>query len=219
MKRNHLEMVVHTTAMLFLIGWLAGCAPVFSELQSARTVGKNRFEVTPAYSAAYASFKDEDINGDKVQSHIGVRANYGLTSRLDIGLRFERIWPTEAELDEGVSIIGVSAKMALLENRVAVSLPLGRGLGEDSKESWQLHPTLLLTLPAVPDKVDITLAPKYLLTFCEDCEDLFAVNIGLALSNDLNKWAIRPEYGLLYNPGEKGHYSQFSLGITFALGN
>jgi hypothetical protein len=218
MKQNHIMAIIQTAALFGIAFILAGCAPVFSELQSARTVGKNRLELTPAYSAAYATV--EEMKGEKMQSHIGVRANYGLTSRFDVGLRYERIWLTEeAEADRGISIVGVSAKMALLENRVAVSLPLGRALGEDSKDSWQLHPTLLLTLPAVPDKVDITLAPKYLLTFCEDCEDLFAVNIGLALSNDLNKWAIRPEYGLLYNPGEKGHYSQFSLGITFALGN
>lgn len=216
MKKNIVLRTIAAVVALAIFAALQSCAPVFSELQSARTVGKNRFELTPSYSTV--SFTS-DKETDGIQNHLGLRAAYGITPKLDLRFAYERIWPKEeGEFSDGVDVVGIGPKVSLVENMVAVSLPVGRALGEDSKDSWQFHPTLLLTLPAVPDKFDITLAPKYLFTFCEDCEDLVAVNLGLALSSDLKKWAIRPEYGMLFNPGEEGHFGQFSLGVTVAFG-
>lgn len=48
-------------------------------------------------------------------------------------------------------------------------------------------------------------------------EPLVAFNIGMALSSDISKWAIRPEYGVLSNLNAKGHFSNFSLGVTLNL--
>lgn len=44
-----------------------------------------------------------------------------------------------------------------------------------------------------------------------------AFNLGLGLSADFNRWAIRPEYGMLFNPGEEGHFGQFSIGFMYKL--
>lgn len=215
-------MAIHLLIAAIVIATLPHCAPVFSELQSARTVGKNRFEFTPSYSTVSITSDNET---DGVQNHLGLRAAYGITPRTDIRMMYERVWFKDELVDgfeedfRGVDVIGIGPKFSLLENILAVSLPVGRALGEDSKDSWQFHPTVLLTLPAVPDKVDITLAPKYLFTFCEDCDDLIAVNLGLAFSSDLSRWAIRPEYGMLFNPGEKGRFGQFSIGLSYTFGN
>ena len=48
--------------------------------------------------------------------------------------------------------------------------------------------------------------------------DFVAVNVGASLSNDLKKWAIIPEYGILFVPGESGFFGQFSLGFSRAFG-
>lgn len=191
------------------------CAPVFSELQSARTVGDNRFEFTPSFSTVSFS---ENGESDGVQDHFGIQTAYGITDKIDIRARYERIWIKGSELMDGTSIIGVGPKLSLMENKIAFSLPIGRALGEGSSDSWQTHPTFLFTLPAVQDKVDLTLTPKYLMQFCEDCENLIAVNLGASLSKDLRSWAIRPEYGMLFNPGEPGFYGQFSIGFSKAFG-
>lgn len=213
--RNLILMVTRLTLAAILIAALPGCAPVFSELQSARTVGQNRFEFTPSYSSVAMTAESET---DGIQNHIGLRAAYGITPRMDLRMVYERVWLKEDDFGDGVDVIGLGPKFSLVENMVAVSLPVGRAFGEETDDTWQFHPTVLLTLPAIPDKLDITLAPKYLFTFCEDCDDLIAVNLGLALSNNLKKWAVRPEYGLLYNPGEDGHFSQFSIGVTYSFG-
>lgn len=190
---------------------LQNCAPVFSELQGARMAGKGNIELTPHYSTVnYA----EEGESDKMQEQMGLQAAFGITPSLDIRAKYEYIWVG----DENISAIGIGPKFSLLSDRIAFSLPVGRALGEGSTDTWQLHPTLLLTLPLKKDIIDINVSSKYLHSFCEDCEGLVAFNMGFAISSDLNEWAIRPEYGLLYNPGEIGHFSQFSLGISKVFG-
>jgi len=191
------------------------CAPVFSELQSARTVGKNKFEATPSYS--YITYSEEGET-DGLQNHIGTQAAYGISAKFDIRLRYEYIWLKDDDFTGGTHVLGIGPKFALLENIIAFSLPVGRAFGEDTQETWEMHPTFLFTLPAVKDKLDITLAPKYLLTFCDDCIDYIAINLGFALGKDVTRWAVRPEYGLLFPLGESGCFSHFSLGFTYVFG-
>jgi hypothetical protein len=207
------------TVNVLLIGLglliLQGCAPVFSELQSARTVGDNRVEFTPSISTVDYT---EDGEREGLQNHIGLQAAYGITDKIDIRARYERIWIKEEGIDEGVSVFGIGPKFSLLENKIALYIPIGRAFGDETEETWQIHPTLLLTYPAVEDKLDITLSPKYLITLCEGCEDLIAVNLGLSFGNDLKQWSIRPEYGILFNPGESGYFGQFSIGYSTTFG-
>lgn len=191
------------------------CAPVFSELQSARTVGKNKFEATPSYSSI--SYSEEGETGG-IQNHIGTQAAYGISSKVDIRFRYEYIWFKDDEFKGGVHVVGIGPKVGLLENIIAFSLPIGRAFGDYTEDSWEMHPTMLFTLPAVKEKLEITLAPKYLITFCEDCKDYIAVNLGLSLSSDVTKWTIRPEYGVLFIPGESGHFSHFSVGLSYVFG-
>lgn len=211
MKRNLLLVVVS----VMLLTFLQGCVSPFSELQSARLVGKNNVELTPAYTTT--SFTSEGET-DGIQNHAGLHAAFGLSSKVDLRLRYEYLWTKDDDFGNGISVIGFGPKVSLLENRIALSLPLGTAFGDEITDSWEFQPSMLFTLPAIPDKLDITFAPKYILTFCEDCDDFVAFNLGLAFSNNVSSWAIRPEYGLLYDFGESGHASQFSIGISKTFG-
>lgn len=212
MKRNSLLLAgsLLLTGMLF-----QSCAPVFSELQSARTVGKNRVELTPSYTTASVT---DDGETDGVQNELGMHAAIGLTPKFDLRMRYEYIWPKGGSFGDGISVIGFGPKISLLENKIALSLLGGTAFGEDVTDAWELQPSLLFTLPVLENKIDFTVAPKYIFTFCNECEDFVAINLGLSISNDFSKWAIRPEYGLLYNIGETGHVGQFSIGISKTFG-
>lgn len=201
-------------AVLGLLLFSEACAPVFSEMQGARTVGVNRLEIMPSGSLVSVT---DDNETEGVQNHVGFQAAYGLTSRLDLRLRYEYLW-LEEDSDTHFSVLGIGPKYSFLENKIAFYLPVGRAFGEDSKDSWELQPTLLFSIPAIKNRLDINLSPKYLFILCEDCDDLVAFNFGLSISNNLSRWSVRPEYGLLYNPGESGHFSHFSLGLAFAFG-
>jgi hypothetical protein len=193
---------------------LQNCAPVFSELQGARTVGKGNFELTPSYSSV--SVYDEG-DSEKVQNEIGFQGAIGLSDKVDIRARYEYVWLGDGD-GNNISAIGLGPKFNLIKDKLSISLPVGRALGEGTSESWEFLPTVLFSLPVKKDILDINISPKYIIQFCEECESLFAINAGLSISSNLNEWAIRPEFGLLYNPGETGHYTQFSIGVSKVFG-
>jgi hypothetical protein len=198
---------------------ISSCVPVFSEMQSAKLVGKSNIELTPGFSSIVSSFKDEgDRETEHVQNHIGIQAGYGLSNGVDLRLRYGYIWVD----DEGgvAHVVGVGPKISLLRNHIAFYIPVGFAFGgdiEDSGDTWQVHPTVLGTIP-IASFVEVNPSLKYLIPFQEDSDNLLAVNMGFGLSGDFEKWVIRPEFGLLYNPGEEGHYQHFSIGVTFFPG-
>lgn len=108
-----------------IIVFLQSCAPVFSELQSARTVGKNNFEETPSASTVFYSLGE---GLESVQRHFGLQGAYGLWSRVDLRIRYEYIsLPRD---DGGIGVIGIGSKFSLVEDKIAFHLPIGKAIGE-----------------------------------------------------------------------------------------
>jgi hypothetical protein len=211
MKREFLSQAI-AIALIGLI--IQSCAPVFSELQSARTVGKNKLEVTPSYSDV--KMKDEGKNYD-VQSHLGVQLAYGLSPKVDLRFRYEYIWFKDNGFKDGIKVMGIGPKFSLSENKVAFAVPIGRAFGEGTEETWEIHPTFLFTIPAIKDKLDINISPKCLIPL-NGGDVLVAINLGFSISDNFNKWALRPEYGILFKPGESGYYHHLSLGFSWTFG-
>ena len=158
------------------------------------------------------SFLYEGEN-EKMQDHFGLQFAYGIQDNLNFRLRYERI--DVDPLDTGVNVWGFGPKICLKKDVAAIYLPVGFATGEliESSNSWQFHPTLLTTAP-VNDNMEFNTSLKYILTFHEDADDYLAFNFGLGLSNDLAKYAIRPEVGVLVNPGDDGIFWHFSIGLS-----
>ena len=197
-------------ASLPILLLLNRCAPVFSEMQSAKLVKKGEVEATGLYSNV--GFTDEG-NADHVQNHLGLRMSYGLSDKINLRFGYENVFESGAE---SAHIIGVGPKISILENRIAAFIPLGTALGKDisTGDSWQIHPTALFTVP-VTDNIEFNPSAKWLIPFNRDQENLVALNFGAGLSTDIDRWVVRPEIGLLYNPGNSGHYTHYSIGFTF----
>ena len=101
---------------------------------------------------------------------------------------------------------------------VAINVPVGFAFGEDLEvsDTWHIHPTLLLTLP-ISKYIEFNPSAKVLIPFQSEQETLVAFNLGIGVSTNLERWAIRPEIGFLYNPGESGRFLHFSLGFTYFI--
>ena len=184
-----------------------GCAPVFSDFQSAKLVGRDRVEVTPSYSSVSLSGTD----GGHVQNEYGLQLATGVLDRVDLRARYVRV--------EGVNVLGFGPKISLVKDKVALAVPVGFAFGKDvdSGKSWAVHPTVLLTAP-VNSHVELNASAKGLIPVSSGGGDrLFAVNVGAGFGN-LEKWAIRPEVGLLFDPGKSGHYTQLGVGLTLFAG-
>lgn len=198
---------------LLFLGLLGGamaavaCVPVFSDFQSAKLAGPGRVEITPSASTVSVSGEDEG----HVQDEYGVQVGTGVLDRLDLRARYVRV--------EGINGVGFGPKIGLVKDRLALAVPVGFAFGEDVEtgKTWTVHPTLLLTQPVVP-RLEVNASVKGLIPLSKDGGDtLVAVNLGLALG-DLERWAIRPEIGFLFNPGESGHFIHLGLGFTVFAG-
>lgn len=202
-------------ALLALALGASACAPVFSDLQSAKLVDKGRVEVTPSFSHVGLSVPDEDEG--HVQDEFGVQLGVGLADAVELRGRFAHV--QVADDGPSVEVVGVGPKVRLVKDRLALYVPIGRAFADiedaDYSESWQVHPTLLFTQP-VNQNLEVNASAKYLIPLNSgDSENLVAFNLGLGLGRDVHKFAVRPEVGFLFNPGEEGHWYHFSLGLSY----
>lgn len=197
---------------LFILVFFNSCAPVFSEMQSARTAGKNQVEGTASFSSVGFS---EDGESNHIQNHVGFQAAYGLSDAVDIRVRYAAVW-LDGDIGEvNANILAVGPKFSLIKDRLSGYLPIGFAFGSDvdsDVNTWQFHPTLLGTIPII-EKLDINPSFKVLIPFESESTITTAFNLGLGikLSETLT---VRPEYGMLFEPGEPGSFSQFGIGVT-----
>ena len=105
-------------------------------------------------------------------------------------------------------------KISLFKDRIAAYIPVGFAFGVDIEgiDEIELQPTLLYTIPAGKY---LEINPSAKGVFSD--EFYLAFNLGLGLSTNLDKYVIRPEYGILVNPGDQGRLGQFSIGATFFI--
>lgn len=215
--------VYKLTLIIILLVCLAvlfpGCASVFSEMQSAKLAGPGHIEVTPSFSSVSVSSEGES---EHIQNHLGIQAGLGINRIMDFRLRYEHIsvdmetFDPESTESFGVNVLGFGPKFSLVKDRVAFYVPVGFAFGEDLEvsDTWQIHPTLLVTLP-ISKYIEFNPSVKVLVPFQREQEGLVAFNLGVGVSTNLEKWAIRPEIGFLYNPGESGHFMHLSIGFTY----
>ena len=209
--RGTLPSTVIPCLLLSALVLLAGCAAPFSDLQSAKTVGKAKAEITPSFSAIYI----DDTDTEHVQNHLGIQAAFGMSDSVDFRMRFERI-TLDKDGDNLFNVLAFGPKIGIVEDTVALNLPVGFALSDstDSSETWQFHPTLLFTLLS-ESNFELNTSAKALIPLKNDeIDTLVAFNIGMGISGDMEKWAIRPELGFLLNPGEDGHFMHLSIGLA-----
>lgn len=210
-ERNRTQEVL----WLVITGALGACAPVFSDLQGARVLAPGKVEVTPSFSAVLASANGET---DHAQDHLGVQVATGVSPGVELRGRAEYV-KVGGLLDDGPSINWFSAgpKISLAKDRLAAYLPVAFAVNEDFDDSGLVTaaPTLLATVPLTENRTDLNFSGKALIPLSYDGDVLAAVNVGLALGSDLSCWALRPEVGILFNPGEDGYYTHASLGLSF----
>jgi len=203
-------------SLLVNLGWfLSSCAPLFSDMHSARLVGKKEFEITPGYSSVGMTEPGQKTG---LSNFLGFQAAYGISDRVELRFRFEHSWLKRSVMEEEddqvtVNVVGIGPKIRIVKDRLALFLPIGFAEG-----LVEFQPTLLATIPIVQNKLDFNPSVKHLMDICDVCwQPLVAFNVGFAISTDVTKWAIRPEYGVLYNLNNKGHFKNFSVGLSLNL--
>ncbi|TNE68464.1 MAG: hypothetical protein EP344_01320 [Bacteroidetes bacterium] len=181
--------------------------PINTSFESARMLQKGAGELTGHYTY-YTVHDDESTEG--INNNFGLRLGYGIADAVDIKARYERLVPKE-EGASGINYIDLAPKVALWPGRIAGTVPVGVYFDDEDHE-WVISPKLLFTLPA-NDQFEATFAAKADIFPEEGADDYLGFNLGFGISNNLNRWALRPEVGVLINPGESG--SSWAWGIGF----
>ncbi len=200
---------------IILVTTTVSQAQLFGFSQSARVSGEGGWEIAPQF----ASFSYiNDGSSTSVLKILGLANSIGVSTNTDIRISYERYWINGGEISEGGNFLMFGPKFSMKKDRSVFSLPIGNTFGNEGDDAWQIHPSFIFTFPLIKDQMDLSVEPKYILTFCEDCNDLFAFNFGLS-AGELNKWGLRFGYGLMYGLGDanEGHYSQLSLGFFYKI--
>ena len=191
------------------------CAPVAYELQSARMAGRHQIEITPSYTKVQVQEKVSEekkpVTYPIATKAYGIQAAYGLTDKLDLRFRMVTFYAPQATK----TVFSTGLKVRLVKDRVAAYFPLWF---VDNRPA-QFQPTLLLSFPLVKDRVEFNPSGKVLLSLAGNDPTagfLLAANFGLAFSTNTSRWALRPEYSIIYAPG-KTWTGSFSVGLTFKL--
>jgi hypothetical protein len=207
-----MSLLMLASLLLAALVLAQGCAPVFSDFQDARLVGPSSAEITASFSAVSFS---ADGQTDHVQDNFGGHVAFGLRPGLDLRIGYTRAQSVGG--GSGIDIVGFGPKVAILKDRAALDVPLGFAADSGGSDTWQVHPTVLLTFPVTP-RVDLNPSVKALIPFCEDCEPMVAVNLGVGLRSGSGRWILRPEVGYCVDPGADEYFWAAGLGLSFRRG-
>jgi hypothetical protein len=191
----------------------SGCVTVFSEFQSARTLGEGNKEITANISAINYTGEGES---DYHQTNIGVQFGVGLNKSVDLRFRIENL-NLEGEPGDNFKYyaVGVGPKISLIKDKMSVYVPIGFAIGEDlnTDETFEIHPTLLYTLP-VSDDFEVNTSGKYILAFEDDRNNAVAFNVGVGIFK--NSFIFRPEIGFMVYPSDTDLiFFQFGTGMSY----
>lgn len=189
----------------------AGCTAPFSEYQSARMAGKGQGEITGSYSSVLSG-------GDEVQDQFGAQAAVGLSDRIDIRTRYERIGIDWSDNVDAVNVFAFGPKFALEPEHIALYVPFGFAFGEEveSSESWEVHPTVLFTQP-VSRWLEVNISTKFMVGLSEDAAGArMAANVGLGVGPDDGWLVIRPEAGIMVYIEGGDPYYHVGCGLSVA---
>lgn len=210
-KRLHLTAVLAAGAFA-----TQGC--IYSAFQGARVLEEGKSSISPSFSIHSVG---TDGESNWATTHFGAQFGAGLGSRLELQGRYERMDLHERGGDddsdnEGANYIHLGLKYGVVQDIVAVAMPVGFMFGEnveDESETFQFHPSLFLTVPVAPI-LDINASAKALYLLDDMGDPLLAFNGGLGIRPGDGKFGLMPEMGLLFSPGDNGYLWHWGVGAS-----
>lgn len=191
-------------------------APVNSHYESARSLQKNNLEATGSFTNY--SFAEEGV--ESINNNFGLRLGYGITDNLDVKLQYQWMRPRDNTIREdinGVNFFSIAPKYTFIDNMLALKVPFNYYTytsQDGSDNAFSLNPTLIGTYP-VNQHFEFGLATSYQIFFEEE-DDFLGFALGFGFSQDLNRWAIRPEIGYQFIPdGFEDGFINFGFGFTY----
>lgn len=203
--------------IILSISMFSCVVPVNTSMEGPRMLRKGQGEVTASYSRN--SIGNEGVS-ETVNNNYGLRVGYGISDKVDLKLRYVRLVTALEDVDEGSSLnyLSIAPKISIKDKVLAFNLPFGIYFTEGENTEF-ISPQVLLGHSFASNKVDLYLNTKLDIFLEEEATNYFGLNIGAAFSSDLDKWAVRPEFGYMLALDEEveGHIITLGLGFSFLI--
>jgi hypothetical protein len=178
----------------------------------ARMLKTGQVEITPSVSPGFVSADGET---EHAWTDFGVRGQFGVTDRINVGFGYNRTQLSIENPDTyGFNTVAFGPKFSLMPDRLALAVPVSVFFAEDlnQDERWQLHPTLLMTVP-LSERVDFNPAVRLRIPVCDNCDTSIAFHAGFGFRTGRHL-ILRPEAVAIVNPGDDGVSWTFGLGAS-----
>ena len=205
-------------------------APVNNQYEKAATLKQGNIEL----AGSFTSYSAGGVGGtESTNNNLGFRAGYGISDKVDLKFRYERLSPRDGLVGEdvfdegniaGVNYFSIIPKIALVPEKLSLLVPMSHYSFKeeiDGKESSgtmnSIAPQIIYTLTGAKNKSDFSFGLKADCLLNNDGGGgvLLGTTLGAGLSSDLSKWAIRPEVGAMFIGG--GAYLSYGIGIQFIV--
>ena len=217
----------------------SNCAPVASDMHSAKLLGKGGLDITlNRGNLEYKGTLESEIGSGEyeefnhVQENYGVLVGFGLTNKIDLRARIENISINNNILDfPDFRLISFGTKYSIFKDRLSLYVPFSTyKIVDDNDEDDRnlIEPTILFT-KTIQDNFEINPSAKIIIPFDDmmvAIEDIgMAFNLGFGLHPkgsikkfELTKAILRAEYGLyVQDLGAESYPSHITLGVTFKI--
>lgn len=207
--------LLHRLSLAILLALICACGGclTYSSFESARLVEPGAPRVT--YSLSRNNFAELDQQ-KRGWTLLEIQSRYPLkASRLDAGFKLSAM-----RSDEGWVgfVIGGGLKGSIWKDHLAFDTPMSVFVGDLAFYTFEVHPGLIASVPLQSGRAELNVSVHtYLITVFEDAHT-YSGSVGLALSKDLRRWAVRPEISWLrYSDRGVNTYPQFGIGVEVPL--
>jgi hypothetical protein len=187
------------------------CLPVTNTYQTARVLDPGDFEAT----AGLAATRGTQVEEGHVEVQVTAQVNAGLTDRLE-----GRVMVGATNI--GAFPVAVAVKAELIEDTLAFDLPIGTMVGQGRPMGYlSAHPALIGSHRFNQNvEVNASVRASFFAGIIADGDGIgpFSTTVGLGLSSDLNRWAIRPEVGVGTLDFGQQTYVSGGIGVTGLFG-
>ena len=216
--------------VIFLISF--NCAPITSDMQSAKTSGKGGVELT--VNTGSLDYDDSEGNSmSEVQDNFGAHIAYGLGDKLDIRGRFENINVNGLNsLDESgeevdITLYSIGIKYGVIKDKLALYLPYDIYYSDGESGPETLAPTVIYT-KTFKEAFEVNPSVKWIMPMNEetDSDPGLAINLGFGVNPgsllkkvEFERAMLRAEYGLYLPIDSEGDawFSHATFGLTYRL--
>jgi hypothetical protein len=187
--------------------------------ENAQSLGTGNFDIKGMYS--HQSFRYEG-SSEKLGDLYGGELGMGVSRNIDVKFRYEALAAPKGMRDYTVNYYSLVPKISIKKDVFSFMLPVSAYTAKQEGEratNYSIAPCLLGSLPAIPNKVDVTFAAKGDFMFFQGGgdEQYLGFNLGADLSSNLKRWSVRPEASYLFHPGDKGAIWTVGVGLQVLL--